>query len=57
LIPSDRRAVSGHLPVTGPIEPDDLGQNVRIHRIGLGPEIECRSRYRATEVGLIANTW
>lgn len=31
--PLDRWAVSSHLPVVGPIKPDDLGQHVCIHRV------------------------
>ena len=41
-------AVAGGPAVIRPIQPDDLGQQMRIRRIRLRPDGEWRSRYRAT---------
>jgi hypothetical protein len=54
--------VFGHLTVAGdpavmrPIQPDDLGQQTHPQHRTSPPDGECRSRYRATCNGLIANT-
>jgi len=39
-----------------PVQPADLSEHVRITGVALGPEVECRCRYRAADSGLIANT-
>jgi hypothetical protein len=37
-------AVAGDGPVMRPVQPDDLGQQMPIRGVGLGPDVECRSR-------------
>src|SRR5258706_5583084 len=39
-----------------PVQPDDLGQQVRVRASDFAPEVECRPRYRATDIGLSGNT-
>jgi hypothetical protein len=40
----------------GVVQTHNLGQDVSVAASDFAPEVECRSRYRATDIGLIANT-
>ena len=45
--------VTGDWAVMGLIQTHDLDQHVRVAGVGCAREVECRSRYPATDIGLI----
>jgi hypothetical protein len=48
------RTVAGDLSMVVVVQAHDLSQHMSVTRIGLRTEVECRSRYRADDIGLIA---
>ena len=48
--------VTSHRPVVRTVQPNDLSQDVRVPGVAVRPRRQCRSRYRAVDIGLIANT-
>jgi hypothetical protein len=49
-------AVPGDQAVMSVVEAYDLGATCASPASDFAPEVECRSRYRATDIGLIAYT-
>ena len=43
--------IPSHRAVIRAVQAHDLGQHMRVPGIRLRPELECRSRYRATAIG------